>query len=350
MNEMKQTKSSNGNRPPQLPANKRKRKQHAQDTTQVTKRKRVTEKPEQRVKGKKTAANKSSNKPKKPVVLENKEINQVKKKRKPARPTNTNTSSSNKAVSSKNSKKSPAAQPRKKKPAPQRTVSTQSATVKKKDGLTQKNATKMPKNNTDQSVQKQRPNPNKKIASKNKRNTQPKNTQAKPSGKGLKVLYYFICTVVMLLLLGFSSLYMAYQMNLSVLGHRVVRLQDNGMMTQTSGLRTRDLVIVKEQTLMETAMNEVIVLQRAQVPVYTARRLVAIESAEDQTQELRVVGDAQPFEEESVAADSFVGIVATSIRNLADLFRFIDYNLFLSLVFCVSLITLFILLGVYLFS
>lgn len=188
-----------------------------------------------------------------------------------------------------------------------------------------------------------------KAPSKAPRKTQ--NTQKKSSSFALKVIYMISTFATMLILLTFIGLYVVNQNEMTVFNHRVVRLSDNGMANpERSALRTQDLIIVREQAFTQAQPNDIAVFETAVADGYIARRVLSIEAGEEQGYQLSVIGDGQAFGDEAIDAERFVGEVSMSVNNVADVFRFIDQNLILSIIFCVSLIALFILLGIYLFT
>lgn len=179
-----------------------------------------------------------------------------------------------------------------------------------------------------------------------------KPTAKKKSGDlVLKIIYLIFLVCSMTVLFTFIGLYVADQNEMTVFNHRVVRLSDNGMANlDSSALRTQDLIILREQAFTQVQPNGIGVFTNSSGTGYIARRVLSIEADEEQGYHLSVIGDGQAFGEEAIEADRFVGEVSMSINHVADVFRFIDQNLILSIIFCVSLIALFILLGIYLFT
>lgn len=179
-----------------------------------------------------------------------------------------------------------------------------------------------------------------------------KPTAKKKSGNlVLKIIYLIFLVCSMTVLFTFIGLYVTDQNEMTVFNHRVVRLSDNGMANlDSSALRTQDLIILREQAFTQVQPNGLAVFTNGSGTGYIARRVLSIEADEEQGYHLSVNGDGQAFGEEAIEADRFVGEVSMSINHVADVFRFIDQNLILSIIFCVSLLALFILLGIYLFT
>lgn len=185
----------------------------------------------------------------------------------------------------------------------------------------------------------------------NKAPRKKQNTQKQSSSFVLKVIYMITMFATMLVLFTFIGLYIVNQREITVFSHRIVRLADNGMANpDRSVLRTQDLIIVREQAFTQAQPNDIAVFETAVADGYIARRVLSIETGEEEGYQLSVIGDSQAFGEEAIDAERFVGEVSMSVNNIADVFRFVDQNLILSIIFCIALIALFILLGIYLFT
>lgn len=279
-----------------------------------------------------------------PAKKKRKKMEESGRSKQPKEKTSTNTKTSARP------RNSEADVPRKKKKRPPQT----GYPAKRKEGLktTQSSPTK------EKGPRKKRPNRQQKPLPKKGKPPQSKHPQKKGTVQknkrgnfSLKIIYMVFLFCTMSVLFTFIGLYVVNRNEMTIFNHRVVRLTDNGMVVpDNAALRTQDLIVVREQAFTQAQPNDIAVFTSGIDNGYIARRVISIEASEEQGYQLSVLGDGQAFGEEEIDAERFVGQVSMSINNVADVFRFIDQNLILSIIFCISLIALFVLLGIYLFT